>query len=71
MGKNRATPLCPYLFHLYHHLQLLTPTEEKTWSSEETLLKYGQSETDDEVEIGSESESETEREEVEPFQPPS
>ncbi len=71
VGKNRATPLCPYLFHLYHNQQLLTPTEEKTWGIQETLLKYVESETDDEVETGSESEPETEGEEAVTLQPPS
>ena len=31
IGRSRATPLSPYLFHLYKHQQLLTNMEEKTW----------------------------------------
>lgn len=67
VGKSRATPVCPYLFHLYRSLQLLKPDEEKAWKVQEALLKYGEAEDDEtESETGSGSESEEE----EPMPPP-
>lgn len=65
IGKSRATPLCPYLFHLYQHNGLLTNTEEKSWGIQESILKYGESNADDEQEEESGSEQETEEEEEE------
>jgi hypothetical protein len=66
VGKSRATPVCPYLFHLYHENQLLTDREEKVWRTQEVIRKYGESETDDEKAdvSGSETESEDEREDT-------
>ena len=29
MGKSKATPICLYVFHLYHSQELLLPTEKK------------------------------------------
>ena len=70
VGKSRATPLCPYLFHLYHEHQLLSGTEEKTWRDHEVLLKYGESsETDDEPEDESGTDPESEEEEEERLKP--
>ncbi len=48
----------------------MTPIEEKAWSTQQTLLKNGESETDDKVESGSDSDPETEGEEEEPPLPP-
>ena len=31
MGKSKATPICPYIFHLYHSHELLLPTEKKEY----------------------------------------
>ena len=70
VGKSRATPVGPYLFHLYRAHQLLTDAEEKVWKTQEVLLKYGESETDDEADSGSESDPETEKEEEELLMPP-
>ena len=70
VGKSRATPLSPYLFHLYHHQELLTSNEEKIWRNQESVLKYGESETDDEVHSDSGSEPESEEEEEEQPMPP-
>ena len=39
MGKSKATPICPYVFHLYHSHELLLPAE-KEYRTKETLLKY-------------------------------
>ena len=58
VGGSRASPLSPYLFHLYHHMQLLTDTEEKEWRLHETLLRYGESGSDEEMEEESDSEPE-------------
>ena len=40
MGKSKATPICPYVFHLYHSQKLLLPAEKKEYWTKETLLKY-------------------------------
>ena len=40
MGKSKATPICPYVFHLYHSHELLLPAEKKEYRTKETLLKY-------------------------------
>ena len=39
MGKSKATPICPYVFHLYH-LQELLLLAEKEYRTKEALLKY-------------------------------
>ena len=63
IGKSWATPVCPYLFHLYKENGLLAGTEEKTWKNQETLLKYGESGSEDESEGASGSETESGEEE--------
>ena len=40
MGKSKATPICPYIFHLYHSHELLLPAEKKEYRTKKTLLKY-------------------------------
>ena len=50
MGKSKATPICPYVFHLYHSQELLFPTE-KEYRTKEALLKYNvESEGEDDLE---------------------
>jgi hypothetical protein len=43
VGKSRATPICPFLYHLYKRKELLKPKEEKSWKIQEGMLKYGES----------------------------
>jgi hypothetical protein len=43
VGKSRATPICPFLYHLYERKELLRPEEEKAWKIQEGMLKYGES----------------------------
>ena len=31
MEKSKATPICPYVFHLYHSQELLLPVEKKEY----------------------------------------
>ena len=38
MGKSKATPICPYMFHLYHSHELLLPAEKKEYWIKEALL---------------------------------
>ena len=47
MGKSKATPICPYIFHLYHaHVLLLIA--EKEYRIQEALVKHNvESEEDD------------------------
>ena len=40
MGKSKATPICPYVFDLYHSQELLFPTEKKEYRTKEALQKY-------------------------------
>ena len=40
MGKLKATPICPYVFHLYHSHELLLSVEKKEYRIKEALLKH-------------------------------
>ena len=40
MGKSKATPICPYIFHLYHSHELLLPAEKKEYRIQEALVKH-------------------------------
>ena len=53
------------MYHLYHNHQLLTNDEEKEWKAQGALLKYGESEEDDEAESVPDLDPETEEEEEE------
>ena len=51
MGKPKATPICPYVFHLYHSQELLLPNEKKEYRIKEALQKYNvESEREDDSE---------------------
>jgi hypothetical protein len=65
VGKSRASPICPFLYHLYERKELLKPEEERTWKIQEGMMKYGESGTSDEDGSGSGSDDETEDEEKE------
>ena len=39
MGRSKSTPICPYVFHLYHSHDLLLPAE-KEYRIKEALLKH-------------------------------
>ena len=50
MEKSKATPICPYAFHLYHLQELLLPNE-KEYRTKEALQKYNiESEGEDDPE---------------------
>ena len=40
MGRSNATPICSYVFHLYHLHKLLLPAEKKEYRIKEALLKH-------------------------------
>ena len=40
MGKSKATPICLYIFHLYHSHELLLPAEKKEYRIQEALVKH-------------------------------
>ena len=40
MGKSKATPICPYEFHLYHLHALLLSAKKKEYRIKEALLKH-------------------------------
>jgi hypothetical protein len=65
VGKSRATPICPFLYHLYERKELLKPEEDKSWKIQEGMLKYGESGSEDEGGSGSGSEDESDDEEEE------
>jgi hypothetical protein len=65
VGKSRATPICPFLYHLYERKELLRPEEEKAWKIQEGMLKYGESRSEDEAGSASRSDDEEDDEEEE------
>jgi hypothetical protein len=65
VGKSRATPICPFLYHLYEQKELLRPKEEKAWKIQEGMLKYGESGSEDEAGSASGSDDEEDDEEEE------
>jgi hypothetical protein len=65
VGKSRATPICPFLYHLYERKELLKPEEEKAWKIQEGMLKYGESGSEDEAGSASGSDDEEDDEEEE------
>ena len=40
MGKSKATPICPYVFHLYQSHEVLLSIEKKKYRIKEVLLKH-------------------------------
>ena len=48
MGKSKATPICPYVFHLYHSHELLLPAEKKEYRIQEALVKHNMESEEDE-----------------------
>ena len=48
MGKSKATPICPYVFHLYHSHELLLSTEKKEYWIQEALVKHNVESEEDE-----------------------
>ena len=48
MGKSKATPICPYIFHLYHSHELLLPVEKKEYRIQEALVKHNVESEEDE-----------------------
>jgi hypothetical protein len=65
VGKSRASPICPFLYHLYECKELLRSKEEQSWKIQEAMMKYGESGSSDEDGSGSGSDDETEEEEEE------
>jgi hypothetical protein len=65
VGKSRATPICPFLYHLYERKELLKPEEEKQWKIQEAMMKYGESGSEDEAGSASGSDDEDDEEEEE------
>ena len=49
MGKSKATPICPYVFHLYHLHELLLPAEKKEYRIQEALAKHNMESEEDEI----------------------
>jgi hypothetical protein len=68
VGKSRASPICPFLYHLYERKELLKPEEEKTWKIQEAMMKYGESGSLDEDGSRSGSDDVLEEEEEEECQ---
>ena len=40
MGRSKATPICPYVFHLYQAHETLNPAEKKEYRIKEAFLKH-------------------------------
>jgi hypothetical protein len=65
VDKSHATPICPFLYHLYERKELLRPEEEKAWKIQEGMLKYGESGSEDEAGSASGSDDEEDDKEEE------
>jgi hypothetical protein len=65
VGKSHASPICPFLYHLYERKELLKPEEEKQWKIQEAMLKYGESGSEDEAGSASGSDDEDDEKEEE------
>jgi hypothetical protein len=65
VGKTHASPICPFLYHLYERRELLKLEEERTWKIQEGMMKYGESGSSDEAGSGTGSEDKTEDDEEE------
>jgi hypothetical protein len=65
VGKSRASPICPFLYHLYERKELFLPKKEKSWKIQEAMLKYGESgsSNEDGSKSGSDDKSDEEEEE--------
>ena len=48
MEKSKATPICPYIFHLYHSHELVLPAEKKEYRIQEALVKHNVESEEDE-----------------------
>ena len=48
MVKSKTTPICPYVFHLYHSHELLLPAEKKEYRIQEALVKHNVESEEDE-----------------------
>ena len=48
MGKSKATPIYPYIFHLYHSHELLLSAEKKEYWIQEALVKHNVESEEDE-----------------------
>ena len=48
MEKSKATPICPYVFHLYHSHELLLPAKKKEYRIQEALAKHNVESEEDE-----------------------
>ena len=59
MGRSKATPICPYVFHLYQAHELLLPMEKKEFRINEALLKHNvESEGEEDMESPEDPEEE-------------
>jgi hypothetical protein len=68
VGKSRASPICPFLYHLYERKELLRAADEKNWKIQEAMMKYGESGSSEEDGSGSGYDDKTEEEEEEDCQ---
>ena len=39
-GKTKPTPICPFLFHLYHSMDIFTADEETDYRATQELINY-------------------------------
>ena len=60
MDKSKATPICPYVFHMYHAHEVLLPAKKKKYRIKEALLKHNvELEGEEEPEDSDESDHES------------
>ena len=58
MGRSKATPICPYVFHLYQLHEFLLPAEKEYWIKE-ALLKHNVESEGEEAESSDDLECES------------
>ena len=65
LPRAKSTPLSSYLAHLYHQEELLSPEEIRSWTAQDKIWSYGDTESD----AGS-GESDPDPGELSPVRPP-
>ena len=60
MRKSKATPICPYIFHMYYTHDSLLPSEKKAYRIAEAFLKHNvEPKKEDEPKVSEDSEGES------------
>ena len=66
LAKPKPTPICPYVFHLYHHQEILNHKEMVEYNTGLDMVKFGLTEELEKMEKATEDEAGSEEDEEEP-----